>query len=228
MEQLSFDIFQWMGADAQKAFVRSATVVQKPAGTLVYAEGDPGRSMYRLVSGAVRMSVLRDDGRELLFQIYRPGGCFGVSSIVDGGDRPQTAEAYEDSEIQLLTKSAADQLRGTYPDFNDALLRLLSMNMRLLIDYFAGSNLDPILAWLAQRLEEAGRAFGHATNEGILLGKPISQTELAAMVGSSRQTVNKALAELKRLGLIDSRGGNLLLRDVRGLQLLAHRGIEGN
>lgn len=226
MKQLSFDIFQWMGADARQAFERSATVIQRPAGTLIYAEGDPGDSMYRLISGAVRMSVLRDDGRELLFQIFRPGGCFGVSSVVDGGARPQTAEAYEDSQIQLLTKSNADSLRFAFPDFNDALLRLLSMNMRLLIDYFAGSNLDSILTWLAQRIEEAGRAFGRTTDEGILLSEPLSQTELAAMVGTSRQTVNKALAELKKLGLVDNRGGYLLLRDIAGLQRLAHRGID--
>jgi CRP-like cAMP-binding protein len=225
VEPLSFDMFQWMGPDARAAFSAAAHVIDRPAGTLIYAEGDTGDTMFRIRSGAVRLTVLRDDGRELLFQIYHAGGCFGTSSVVDGGKRPQTAEAYEDFKIEVVDKKQIDILRAAHPDLNDAMLRLLSMNMRLLIDYFAGSNLDGIVAWLAQRLEEAGRAFGEEVDDGVLLTKPLSQSEFAAMVGTSRQTVNKALTELRTRGLIVSRGRYLLIRNLDELKALGERGL---
>lgn len=218
VQQLSFDMYQWMGSDAQAAFNRAAQRVERKAGSLIYAEGDAGDTMFRICRGAVRLTVLRDDGRELLFQIYHQGGCFGTSSVIDGGQRPQTAEAYEDCELQVVTKAQIDVLRGVHTDLNDAMLRLLSMNMRLLISYFAGSNLDDIVPWLAQRLEEAARAFGRQTQDGVLLTKPLSQSEFAAMVGTSRQTVNKALTELRARGLVVSHGRYLLIKDVEQLR----------
>ena len=225
VQQLSFDMYQWMGSEAQAAFDRAATRVERPAGALIYAEGDAGDAMFRIVRGAVRLTVLRDDGRELLFQIYHQGGCFGTSSVIDGGRRPQTAEAYEDCELQVVTRAQIDALRAAHADLGDAMLRLLSMNMRLLISYFAGSNLDGIVAWLAQRLEEAARAFGQETDDGVLLTKPLSQSEFAAMVGTSRQTLNKALSELRTRGLVVSHGRHLLIKDLDQLRRFGEHGL---
>lgn len=225
VKQLSFDMYQWMGSEAQAAFAGAATRIERPAGSLIYAEGDAGDTMFRIVRGAVRLTVLRDDGRELLFQIYHQGGCFGTSSVIDGGHRPQTAEAYEDCELQVLTKAQIDRLRADHPDLGDAMLRLLSMNMRLLISYFAGSNLDGIVAWLAQRLEEAARAFGRETEDGVLLTQPLSQSEFAAMVGTSRQTVNKALTELRTRGLVVNHGRHLLIKDIEQLRRFGEQGL---
>jgi len=225
VQQLSFDMYQWMGPEAQAAFDRAATRVERHAGALIYAEGDAGDTMFRIVRGAVRLTVLRDDGRELLFQIYHQGGCFGTSSVIDGGRRPQTAEAYEDCELQVVTKAQIDGLRADHPDLGDAMLRLLSMNMRLLISYFAGSNLDGIVAWLAQRLEEAARAFGRETEDGVLLTQPLSQSEFATMVGTSRQTVNKALTELRTRGLVVNHGRYLLIKDLEQLRRFGEQGL---
>src|SRR3546814_2682785 len=77
--------------------------------------------MFRLGSGSVRLSVICEEGRELLYQLFGPGDCFGTSSVVDGELRPHRAEAFEAVQLQVLNRAAIDRLRGEYPEVNDAL-----------------------------------------------------------------------------------------------------------
>lgn len=79
-----FDLFQWLTPDALSAADRAARTIAVPARGTIYRQSDPGEAMYRIVRGTVRLSVMRGDGRELLYQLFEPGGCFGTSSLVDG------------------------------------------------------------------------------------------------------------------------------------------------
>src|SRR3546814_9062663 len=108
--------------------------------------------MFRLVSGSVRLSVICEEGRELLYQLFGPGDCFGTSSVVDGELRPHRAEAFEAVQLQVLNRAAIDRLRGEYPEVNDALLKLLSRAMRLLSDYLDSTALEEGTFRLANRI----------------------------------------------------------------------------
>lgn len=224
MDYSRFDIFQWLEPQSQQAFSEAARTIRFPAGRLIYAQGDQGDTMFRVIKGQVRMSVLRADGRQLLYQLFQAGDCFGTSSLVDGGPRPQTAETSSPCEIQVIERKEISRLQATLPDLSEALLRLLSMHMRLLSEYFAGSNLDGIVAWLAHRLVEAADAFGISQDDGVSLSREFSQSEFAAMVGTSRQTVNKAMAELRNRGLIATRGNMLHIPSIERLADVARGG----
>ena len=218
-----FDIFQWLPDEVCDDFNRSAQCQRYAQGAAIYYQGDRGDRMFRLLSGAVRLSVARISGRELLYVLFEPCDCFGVSSLIDGEGWPHTAEAGEDLEIQVLHKPAFDQLRAKYPEFNDALLRLVSRQMRILSEFFADAHLEDMTARIASRIVAAAGSFGMAADGGIGLSIGLTQAELALMVGGSRQTVNKVLQQFHKDALVSIKGGRLIIHSVEGLQSKASR-----
>src|SRR3546814_11021136 len=120
-----FDMLQWLSTEAGCALVAAATVRHVPAGGTIYDQLEEGDEMFRLVSGSVRLSVICEEGRELLYQLFGPGDCFGTSSVVDGELRPHRAEAFEAVQLQVLNRAAIDRRRGENPEVQDARLKLL-------------------------------------------------------------------------------------------------------
>lgn len=211
MSASPFDLLQWLPESAREAFHAAARNRHFDQGELIYNQGDAGNQMYRLVSGAVRLSVARSDGRELLYLLFQPGDCFGTSSLVDGEMRPQTAEAHEACEVEVLDRTGFDHLRSIYRAFDDALIRLVTRHMRLLSGLFADAHLEAISARVASRILTTARSFGRPTPAGIALSVPLTQSELALMVGGSRQTVNKVLQQFQADGLVHLNGGQLIV-----------------
>ena len=221
-----FDLLQWLSEEAGRAFTAAARRRRVPARNTIYAQSDDGQEMFRLVSGSVRLSVMGADGRDLLYQLFGPGDCFGTSSLVDGEPRPQTAEAFDAVELQVLDRAAIDSLRRDFPEMNDALMKLLSRHMRLLSDYFAGATLDEVSFRLAQRLVDVAETFGVAGEGGIALSTRVSQSELAAMVGTARQTVNRKLQNFQDKGWVAIRDGAITFTNLPALRTAARRGTQ--
>lgn len=188
---------------------------------MIYLQGDPGAEMFRILSGSVRMSVMHDDGKEVVLGLFEPGDCFGDSSVVDGGPRPQTTMALEPVELQVLDTAACRRMGAEHPSFNTALLRLLARQMRGLSEQFALSSLDSLAVRIANRLVITARSFGVSGPDGIRLNVKLSQSELAAMVGASRQSVSKLLLKLQAEGVVRITYGGLVISDLARLERLA-------
>ena len=217
---LSFDLLHWMDGDGQAAFAAAVHRRRFAAGETIYLQGEAGAEMYRIERGSVRLSVLRRDGREIVLLFFQPGDCFGDSSLVDGGPRPQTAQAITDVEVGVLGAAAFRKLRQTCPGFDDALLRLLATQMRAATAQYADSSLDNLRSRVLARILMSARSFGAETEGGVRLTLRLSQAELAMMVGASRQHVNKVLKRIEADGLIAIEYGNILVRDPVGLERL--------
>ena len=219
-----FDLLQWLSDASASAFVAAAHKLVVPAGQTIYAQSDDGDELFRVVSGSIRLSVADQDGRELSYYLFGPGDCFGTASVVDYGPRPQTAEAFQAVELQVLNRQTINRLRTEHPNLNDALLRLLSGHMRLLSDYFASATFDEVSFRLAQRLVIVADTFGVPSEDGVTLSARLSQSELAALIGTARQTVNRILQNFQQKGWVSMRGGALVLTDLEQLRALAKKG----
>lgn len=217
-----FDLFQWLPLEAQNAFTLASRRMRFADGHPIYSQGEPGNEMFRIVSGSVRMSFLRRDGREALYLILGPGDCFGMRSLVDGAPRSLTTSAQSDVELQVLRRDAFERLRSQHPSFNDGLGRLISLHVRLLCEYFASSTLDDLPCRVAQRLLAQRLLEVKKSNvtgaDAIQLTVRLSQSEIALMVGASRQAVNKVLQKFQNDGLISIEYGSVQIHDVDRLQ----------
>lgn len=217
----SFDLLNWTSVATRAAFVAAAGACRVPAGRLIYQQGDPGGEMFRVVEGAVRLSVSRGDGKEIIFLFFEKGDCFGVSSLIDGEPRPQTAEAVTPTVLQVIDAASFARLRESHHDFDGALLKLVTLQMRVVSLHFIEASLSDLTGRVGARLIEYARPVP---------GKPptvrMPQNELAALVGASRQSVNRVLQQMQAHGLIAIDYNTIEIVDQERLRALVSEGPE--
>ena len=212
-----FDLFRWLPEDLRAEFVLASRPRTLGAGAIIYAQGDVATEMYRIIEGTVRLSVLREDGRELTYSIFGPPACFGFSSLIDRKGLPHTATAQGPVKLGVLSLAAFSDLRMRHRRFDEALLQSLCGHMRMLSIYMGDASLDELPHRVARRL--ADLAGGSAGRPAPVV--EMSQSELATMLGASRQSVNKQLRQFEDEGLIRLNYGTVVVLDRAGLEALA-------
>ena len=205
----------WLDPEAASAFKAVARPRNLKAGQTIYMQDDPGSEMYRVVSGHVRLTTRHPDGKEAVFLRFVPDDCFGVSSLVDDGMRPQTAECLSDVQLDVIDRRDFEMLRNNHRSFVDALLRLLARQMRIVSAHYARSSILSLSARIALRLIELAEFDSRARDN--LLAVHLPQSELAAMTGASRQSVNPILQQLQRSGLIRIENRRIIITDLPAL-----------
>ena len=183
-----------------------------PAGGCVYRSGDKSSGLWAILSGQIRLTGLPEDGSEFLVRILKPGSWFGELSTLDGRPRPQEAVAFEPSTLLQINQMKFDELAFHEPLLFRDIALLICRNQRRALAFIAHSS-APIRVRLAKALLGALGAAGHQSIK-------IRQAELAAVVGVSRQTLNKELKILESAGLIDVKYAELVVKDAVGLRAI--------
>ena len=207
-----FDLFSFLPAAARDDFLAAVKPRVVRSGSTVYTQTDVEESMYRIVRGEISLSRLREDGRALLIYVMPRGDCFGVSTLIDGGGQPHTATARSDVLLQVLDKASFEAIRRAHRSFDDAMLRLLCRDIRLLSVKLTDAALDDLPARLAERLLEIAHPGPH---DGATV--QVAQSELALMCGASRQSVNRVLKQFEEQGVVRLSYGVIQLSDVKRL-----------
>jgi CRP/FNR family transcriptional regulator, cyclic AMP receptor protein len=188
---------------------------------VIFARGDAGREIYLVVSGRVRLSVLTAEGRELSFAHAEAGAIFGEIAMLDGGPRSADATAVGKVSALSLSKPALKRLMETQPHVADAAVRFLCSRIREADQQLEAIALYPIEGRLARFFLAAARAKAPGSEEGrVTIELPISQSELALLIGASRPKVNTALSMLESSGALE-RNGSKIVCDIEELQAIA-------
>lgn len=180
-------------------------------GQVIFSRGDPGSDLHIVSKGRIRLSVLTSDGRELSFAHVESPSIFGELAIFDGRPRSADATAVNKVETLLFSKAAFLRLLASHPSVGEATVRFLASRLRDADEQLEAIALHPIEARLARfflasvrQKDPSGKA------EKISLALPISQSELALLVGASRPKVNAALQLLESEGAIERRGQQVI------------------
>jgi len=185
-------------------------------GETVFLAGEPGDCLYAVVSGLVKLFVTSARGDELVLATAGPGDAFGELSLIDEGGRSASAEAVESSSLVVVDRTSFIDLIHQRPELVERLLVTLGGLVRRITDQ-AGDlvflDLHGRVAKLLLHLV-ADQAGGARTDVDI----PFSQSDLARMVGASRQTVNQILRSFQAAGYIDLKGRSLKILRVDSLQ----------
>jgi CRP-like cAMP-binding protein len=173
-------------------------------GQAIFARGDDGREIYLVTSGRVRLSVLTPEGRELSFAHAETGQIFGEIAVLDGGTRSADATAVSKVTALTLSKSALARLIEQRTVVREAVVRFLCNRVREADHQLEGIALYPIEVRLARFFLAAARQKGELKpGARIVIDLPISQSELALLIGASRPKVNAALSLLEDSGAIE-------------------------
>lgn len=207
------DVFAGLDHDLRARVAAAAVRRSFRRGQLLFVEGDHGNSLLVLLTGAVSVFRSAPSGERALLSVVRPPDVLGEVSILDGAPRSASAEAIEDTTALSLSRSAFLDLVHNQPALLDAVLRSLGGLVRRLTDQTA----DYVFLDLPGRVAKTlVRLAGSATAAPIVI--ELSQTQLAEMVGGSRQSVNQALGAFATRGWLHVEGRRVALDDLAALR----------
>jgi len=182
-------------------------------GEVVVSEAERGDALYVLVRGKVKVVLYGATGREVILSIFKePGDFFGEMSLLDDEPRSATVTAMEPSELVVLSRANFRAHLARHPKVAVQVMTELSRRLRHADAVIGDLALLDVLGRLAVRLRELALADGEPHAEGRLLRQRPSQSEIAATIGTSRETVSRALSELARRGDVELDGKRLLIR----------------
>lgn len=205
--------------DPEGAAALRSSLIERPVakGDVLFAEGEPGDRMYIILEGKVKLGQTSSDGRESLLLILGPGEMFGELSLFDPGLRTSTATALTDAVVLALGNEQLRPWLAGRPEVAAALLQALARRLRRTNEAMADLVFSDVPGRVAKALMDLGEKFGEVTPDGLMVTHDMTQEELAQLVGASRETVNKALADFAQRGWIRLESRQVLILDVERL-----------
>ena len=211
-------LFAGLDAPAIRLLADGAVRRSFRKGEAIFRESDQGEALYVVVEGLVKVSVSSPDGAELALTTLRPPDAFGELPLIDGGPRSASAIAVVDTTLLALDRRTLLDVIGAHPEQLDGLLRSVGGVLRRLTEQ-AGDlvflDLHGRVAKLLVRLADAQN--GGRRDEPVTLDLNMTQSDLAEMVGGSRQSVNQILHAFARRGLVELHGREIRVIGSRGL-----------
>lgn len=193
-------------------------------GEVLFHIGDPGDALFVIVSGEVKISLPSDTGEEAILATLGPGAVFGEVALLDGAPRSASATALAATETVVLPRDRFRELIATEEGVRDALLASIAGELRRLTTHVEELHFLDITGRLAARLVRLANEGGTPLPDGaIRLRTNLTQADLAAMVGCTRQSVNKLLGQFADAGLLRLDRQGIAVIDIAGLALAAHR-----
>ena len=211
-------LFRELSPEAAQALVDSMEETHLPRGEVLFHEGDSGDRVYVVIEGKVKIGRHAPDGRENLLAILGPGQMFGELSLFAPGPRSATVTAVTDAVLLWLSHEKLLEWLDGRPDVARGMLAQLAGRLRRANDIVADLVFSDVPGRVAKSLLELSRRFGAPGEGGIRVAHDLTQEELAQLVGASRETVNKALADFSGRGWIRLEQRSVVILDVDRLK----------
>ena len=190
-------------------------------GRTIFYQGDLGDTLYVVADGLVKVWVSSGDGEEMVMATLRRPDAFGELSAVDGHGRSASATALEPSVLVSLDRTTLLDSVHRNPAVADSMLRALGSLARRITEQASDLVFHDLAGRVAKCLVHLAERDGRADGAVTILELPLTQTELAEMVGGSRQSVNQILRTFETRGFLEHRGREVAILD---LDALRHRG----
>jgi CRP-like cAMP-binding protein len=214
----SAPLFRELDDEAASALRASMAEVRLARGDVLFREGDTGDRVYVVIDGKVKLGRTSSDGRENLLAILGPGQMFGELSLFDPGPRSATVTAVTDTVLlSLANEDMLTWLTGR-PEVARGLLLQLGQRLRRSNDTLADLVFSDVPGRVAKALLDLSTRFGVPSEEGVRVVHDLTQEELAQLVGASRETVNKALADFAGRGWLRLEQRSVVILDLERLR----------
>lgn len=214
-------LFAELGEDALVQLAERCVVRSVPAGHVLFTTGEVCRGLYMIESGEVRIFRTDPAGREQVLHTEGAGRTVAELPLFDGGPYPASALTTEASRLVFLPRTAFEYLYRTHPDIAQAVIRALGRRLRHLVHLTETLAFRDVAARLAMLLVGYARRGGKETDGGIVIELDRTQEELAHEIGTARESVSRAMKQLRRQKLIEPVGRNrILIPNVERLQAL--------
>lgn len=211
-------LFHALTSDERQALATCLRRRHYAKGQIIFVQGDPGTSLYLIDSGRVKIVLTSDEGKERVLAILGPHDFFGELALLDGEPRSADAVAQEPCQLWLLQRADFLRYLETRPQVASLLLAVLSRRLRRTNQVVQEAAFLDVPARLARLLLELAEEPGQPGAGGGVIAARLTQSELAGLIGATRESVNKWLGYYERQGLIRCQRGQILVRQPQGLR----------
>ena len=210
-------LFSGLDDSAAASLRSSMNLIKLRKGQSLFKEGDDGDHLFVVSSGKVKLGTKSVDGRENLLMILGPGDMFGELSLFDSGPRTATATAVTDSKLLALGQDKVIPWVKEHPEVSLQLLARLASRLRRTNEVVGDLVFSDVPGRVAKALIDLGVKFGDKRTEGLFVNHDLTQEELAQLVGASRETGNKALADFAQRGWLRLEARSVMILDYERL-----------
>jgi CRP/FNR family transcriptional regulator len=176
-----------------------------------------------VVEGAVRVYRANQEGKEQTLHIHGPGQSIAEVPLFDGGPYPASARADAKSRVLFLSIDDFQGLYRNHPEISDAVIQELGRRLRKMVRLVEKISLRDVPARVAMTLLEYAERKSEPC-DGLEFELPRNQEQMAAELATTRESVARALAQLRRAGAIEQRASKVRILDCRRLEAVAFSG----
>lgn len=206
-------LFSGLNEESMRALAARATLRNYDKGQLIFHQGDPAGSLFVVVEGLVKVFVTSETtGDEMVFVTLRNPDTFGELALLDGNDRSASAEAVERTTLIELNRDTFLEVVRSDPHMTEALLLGLGGAIRRLSEQASDLVFLDLHGRVAKLLVTMADERGIPGESGVELDLQLTQTDLAAMVGGSRQSVNQILRAFEQRDYLDVQGRKMIVK----------------
>ena len=215
------ELFSTWPAESRSPLLRVARVGPYQRGNNVLAHDRHARELLAVVSGCLEISGTSTDGRKYLHALMRPSTVAPLTRLLEDVPEPLDYLAHEDSLIIHLPADAVIAQLDLRPELWRGVASLALQRQRYSVAHLSRQLLSSLDRRLAAMLQTLGLLYGQLEPQGLSLQVRLSQNDLAAMLGVSRQTMNRALGQMIDSGVIQTCYNRITILDMPALQRLA-------
>ncbi len=177
---------------------------------IILAE-EEGDALFIISSGQVKVSIVSEDGREVILSLLGTGSVFGELSLLDGKPRSANVVATENTDLYMLRRSDFLQLVYKVPQIAVGLLAELAARLRKTDRKIGGLALLDVTSRISETLLQLADEHGTETDGGVLLKSRPTHQQIANMSGTTRETVSRVLKRLEKQGYISTEGRTITI-----------------
>lgn len=195
---------------------------------VIFRKGDPSEGLGIVLRGRVRTLISSPEGREQVLKMFGPGRTFADIAVFDDEPQPADAIAVSESTVVFIPQADLIDLLKRHPEAAIEVIRLFATRLRAYKQMVEDLSLRTVVARVARLLVDRARGTQTLVEESASSSPEYTQDEIAAMVGSVREVVQRALKTLEHAGLIHMARGRIQIIDVEALDGWSEDESTGN
>ncbi len=216
------NIFSWLAEEEQQDLAQRSEMISCRRNSKLFFAEEVSDDIYLIKEGRVKLIRASETGRQMILDILGPGEIFGELSLIGEENRSHSAEAMDDAIVCIITRSDFEGLLQRHPEMALKVIKLiglrrreLEMRIEELLFQPLGNRMALAVLWQSQRC-------GISEADGSIR-IPLSQKDLAHLIGSSREAVAEQLSEWKKLGLVTTAYRSIKVIDPQGLEFFFNK-----
>jgi CRP/FNR family cyclic AMP-dependent transcriptional regulator len=182
-----------------------------PKDTVVFFENEEGDSFFMILEGRIKVTILGDDGREVILSMLGAGDFFGEMALLDNEPRSATAIAVEETELLSLHRTDFQTVLTDNRSITNALIKILTGRLRRANHQISTLALLDVYGRVARVIVDMAREEGRRLRDGRIAFRRATHQEIANRIGTTRETVTRMLKDLERQGLIHIEGKEIVV-----------------